>query len=165
MIVGDALFLFSTKTTIKNVTILLTVKKVIILSLVIVQVLMQSLFFLADGEFDCGSFKFFFLYICPCMLVLALISYLIYALIMGGEYCVVFEMTSEGISHTQVAKQFKKTKILAIIATMAGAASGSASLAGTGILAGSKNSLYTPFKKVYLIKVVRKRDVIYSSFS
>lgn len=38
------------------------------------------------------------------------LSYCIYAAVLGGKYCVVFEMDKKSVTHTQIAKQFKKRR-------------------------------------------------------
>ncbi len=46
--------------------------------------------------------------------VLITISYYIYAVFMGGKYCVLFEMDTKGVTHTQVARQFRRARRLGI---------------------------------------------------
>ena len=36
--------------------------------------------------------------------VLCLVGYLVYALMMGGKYCVLFEMDERGVNHIQMAR-------------------------------------------------------------
>ena len=80
---------------------------------------------------------------------------------MKGNYCVIFEMDGDGIRHTQLARQFKKAQVIGAIATALGASTGNLSLAGSGILAGSRNSIYTSFDKLDSVKVDKKRETIY----
>ncbi len=103
----------------------------------------------------------FWLYGFGGFLVIGGLSYCIYAAIQGGKYCVVFEMDKKGVTHTQVAKQFQKAQVLAALTTLAGAAKGSLSLMGTGILAGSHSSMKTDFRYVSRVKARRRRNVIY----
>ena len=89
------------------------------------------------------------------------IGFLLYSAIMKGNYCVIFEMDGDGIRHTQLARQFKKAQVIGAIATALGASTGNLSLAGSGILAGSRNSIYTSFDKLDSVKVDKKRETIY----
>ncbi|MBS1409245.1 MAG: hypothetical protein HPZ97_10335, partial [Oscillospiraceae bacterium] len=54
------------------------------------------------------------------MLALSLLAYLFYAAVMGGKYCVLFEMDENGIRHTQAPRQFKKAQLLAAITALSG---------------------------------------------
>ena len=94
------------------------------------------------------------------MLVLSTIAYYLYALMMGGKYCVWFEMDEQGVKHTQMPRQFKKAQILGHLLLLAGATTGNVGAAGQGLLVGSKQSTYSKFKQVKTIKPDRKRQVI-----
>lgn len=83
------------------------------------------------------------------IVVLVLIGYAITAAMYGGKYCVLFDMDEKGINHCQLPKQFKKAQAMGFITAIA---SGNPSLAGAGILAASRNSLYTSFEHVRSIK-------------
>jgi hypothetical protein len=101
-----------------------------------------------------------FLYMNIGMLVLSTIAYYIYAMLMGGKYCVIFEMDKKGINHIQMQKQFEKAKLIGIIGAMTGVVTGNIGATGTGILAGTKQATYSKFKLVKSVKVNRKRGVI-----
>ena len=94
------------------------------------------------------------------MFVLSTIAYYLYALMMGGKYCVLFEMDEKGVKHTQMPRQFKKAQILGNLLLLAGAATGNVGAAGQGLLVGSKQSTYSKFKQVRSIKPDRKHRVI-----
>ncbi|NLA26096.1 MAG: hypothetical protein GX878_01735 [Firmicutes bacterium] len=94
------------------------------------------------------------------ILVLFTFSYYIYALLMGGKYSVLFVMNSKGVSHTQLATQFKKAKKIAAIATVVGAVSGKPGVTGAGMLAMGGGSMYTEFKKVRSMKYNRRYCMI-----
>ncbi|MCQ2978652.1 MAG: hypothetical protein MJ245_02530 [Clostridia bacterium] len=91
---------------------------------------------------------------------LSIISYFILAGIYGFKYCVLFEMNDEGIKHIQMEKQFKKAKALAWVEAITGMVSGNATLAGSGLLAGTKNQLTTDFGRVKKVKVIKKHNTI-----
>ncbi len=92
--------------------------------------------------------------------VLVAISYYIYALFMGGRYCVLFEMDTKGVTHTQVARQFRRARRLGILAALAGIATGKPGIIGAGVLASTRDSMHTKFNKVNSVKVKRKRYTI-----
>lgn len=94
-------------------------------------------------------------------LVFGGLAYVLYAALQGGRYCVVFEMDEQAVTHTQIAKQFEKAQVAAALTVLAGAAKGSPTLMGTGLLAGSRDSMKTVFKEVRAIKANRRRHVVY----
>lgn len=101
-----------------------------------------------------------------CGLVLAIflgltiISMFVMAAIYKGKYIVLFEMDEKEISHIQVPEQFKKAQKLGKITAMAGAARGSFTTAGSGMLAASKQSSTSEFSKVRKVKPSRWLHVI-----
>lgn len=94
------------------------------------------------------------------MLALSLIAYLLYAAVMGGKYCVLFEMDENGIRHTQAPRQFQKAQLLAAITALSGMKSGHISTVGTGLLAGSKASSYSEWRLVKSIAVHPRLNLI-----
>lgn len=99
------------------------------------------------------------------LLVLAIImavstlGYYVYALIMGGKYCVMFEMDEKGVLHQQMPKQVKKAHIISAMTVLAGAAKGNVGTMGTGMLA-ARTSMYSSFSSVKSIEAFPKRHVI-----
>ena len=93
-------------------------------------------------------------------LVLSILSYLIYAFMVNGKYCVLFEMDEQGINHKQHEKQVKKSQLIGAIATIAGAAAGRPGMAGTGILAAARTSMYTGFDDVKELEFLPKEHLI-----
>ena len=65
-------------------------------------------------------------------LVLSIIGYLVFAFIIGGKYCVVFEMDDAGVNHKQHEKHVKKAQLIGAITALAGMAGGNLSTVGTG---------------------------------
>lgn len=94
------------------------------------------------------------------MLALSLLAYLFYAAVMGGKYCVLFEMDENGIRHTQAPRQFKKAQLLAAITALSGMKSGHIGTVGTGLLAGSKVSSYSEWHLVKSIAVHPRLNLI-----
>jgi len=93
-------------------------------------------------------------------LLFCTVCYYLYALVMGGNYCVLFEMDNEGIMHKQMRNGVKRAKILGAITAMGGIATGNYNTMGAGILAATKSSMYSSFKGVKSIEVFRSRNVI-----
>ena len=93
-------------------------------------------------------------------LVLSIIGYLVFAYIIGGEYCVVFEMDEEGINHKQHDKHVKKSELAGAITVLAGLAGGNLSTVGTGILAASRTSMLTYFDDVKELEILPKEHLI-----
>lgn len=86
---------------------------------------------------------------------LTLIGYLVYALIMGGKYIVLFIMDEEGVIHRQLDKQVKKAQATGALAVLLGAASGNVGAMGTGILSMTKSESQSEFSKVRKVKSLR----------
>ena len=112
--------------------------------------LMETLIFLAQAAaIMAGIF-----------LVLSIIGYLVFAYIVGGKYCVVFEMDEAGVNHKQHEKHVKKVQLTGAITTLAGAAGGSLNTAGTGVLAASRTSMLTYFDEVKELEILPKEHLI-----
>ena len=111
-----------------------------------------------DAEKTAENLKIYAYVILGATAISAL-SYLIYAAIMGGKYCVVFEMDEQGINHRQTDNQAKKAKKIAKATTIAGAASGSLSTMGAGMGA-SRTEMYSEFSKVKRVKPYPRKKLI-----
>lgn len=70
-------------------------------------------------------------------------------------------MDDLGINHIQLEKEYKKAQSLEFLTAMINISLGNVSLGGAGILAASRQNIYTSFKKVKSIKVNTKRNTIY----
>ena len=92
--------------------------------------------------------------------VLCLVGYLVYALMMGGKYCVLFEMDERGVNHIQMAPQVKKVEAISILTMLVGAMAGRPGVVGTGILAAARTSMYTAFADVRSVEPLPGRDLI-----
>ena len=93
-------------------------------------------------------------------LVLSIIGYLVFAFIIGGKYCVVFEMDEAGVNHKQHAKHVKKVQLIGAITSLAGVAGGNLSTMGTGVLAAARTSMYTDFEAVKELEILPKQHLI-----
>ena len=122
--------------------------------------LMMIISLIEDGFGDSiwSSFKFF-LYFVLGMTALVLISYFIYAAVMGFKYCVVFEMDDRGILHKQMPKQAKRAEILSALTVLAGLASRNVTTVGVG-MSTARTEMYTEFDKVRKMRVISRRSRI-----
>lgn len=91
---------------------------------------------------------------------LTILGVLLVAIIYKGKYIVLFEMDDKKVSHIQVPEQFKKAQKLGAITAMAGAARGNLTMAGSGMLAASKNASTSIFYRVRRVKPRRWLHVI-----
>ena len=93
-------------------------------------------------------------------LILSIVGYLVFAFIIGGKYCVVFEMDERGINHKQHQKHVKKSELIGAITILAGMAGGNLSTVGTGVLAAARTSMYTGFEEVKELEILPKERLI-----
>ena len=95
------------------------------------------------------------------MFVLCAAGYYIYALIMGGRYCVQFTMDERGVDHQQVKPQAEKARRIGMITALAGLFSRSVGRVGQGMtVAGSSGGMHSAFKDVKSIEAHKKRSLI-----
>ena len=92
--------------------------------------------------------------------VLSIVGYLLFAYIIGGKYCVVFEMDEEGINHIQHQKHVKKSELIGAITALAGLAGGNLTTVGTGVLAAARTSMLTYFDDVKELEILPKEHLI-----
>ncbi len=97
---------------------------------------------------------------CGIFLILGIIGYLVFSYIVGGKYCVVFEMDEAGVNHKQHEKHVKKVQLTGAITLLAGAAGSRLSTAGTGILAAARTSMYSNFDDVKELEILPKQHLI-----
>lgn len=124
---------------------------------------MVTLFDVFDGHYTFEEFlefwKFALIFIL-CAEAFVTICYFIYSLIMGCTYYVMFDMSDQGVTHTQMPKQFKKAQAMGWIAFIAGMAAKKPGVAGAGLLSASKQSMSSDWDKVKSIEIFRRRGVI-----
>ena len=90
----------------------------------------------------------------------SLLGYVVYALIMGGKYCVEFEMDESGVKHTQIAEQARKAKKLSALTMLAGAAAKRPTIVTAGYLSSAKTSSVSDFLNVRSVKVNKLTRVV-----
>ncbi|MBQ7715206.1 MAG: zinc ribbon domain-containing protein [Clostridia bacterium] len=110
------------------------------------------------GEVVLRNLKYFGYFVAG-MTALVGISYLIYAAIMGGKYCVIFEMDEAGVNHRQIPKQARKAEKIADFAMLAGLAAGKPYMFGAGAAA-ARTEMYSDFSKVKKVKDYPRRNII-----
>ena len=140
----------------KNPIILLTVLKIFLFVLVGMWVIFGLFRIGRDGFVGAFVAQTKELLIPAAILLgLSIAAYIILACIYGWKYCVLFEMNETGIRHIQMEKQYKKAQAIGWLTAMAGAISGKTGMAGTGLLAATKNEQATEFGKVKRMRVFR----------
>lgn len=145
----------------RNPAILITLIKVLLIS-VLILVFFMFIITLGDGLVEALSVAGTILgYGVPVMVVLLGVSYVLVGLLYGGKYCVLFKMDDKGVYHIQLEKQFKKAQALGLLTALVGLSGGNITAGGAGLMAATKQSLYTSFKKVKSVKAVRSRNTIY----
>lgn len=147
----------------RNPTILFTVFKVLGLSFFIVYLFVVSLTACDGGSrvwSEIVEVTVVFAAIMAGVLVLGTISYLILAAINGGKYCVLFEMDENGVTHTQMPKQFKKAEAMSTILILAGVAKGNVGRVGQGMMIRGHQSLSSSWKTVRSVSINRHLNTI-----
>lgn len=147
----------------KNPSLVITIWKVLLLAS-LVPALLIALLRLVDGDgltAALGSLLQVGGLVAAIVTALMLLAYPLVAVLNGGRYCVIFEMDELGIRHIHMQRQFRRNQLLAMLTVMAGALAGSPQVAGAGLLAGSRRSLYTAFSEVRAIEPKARRSVIH----
>lgn len=147
----------------RNPTILFTVFRVLALSMFIVYLFVCCVTIFGyhhDLLAQLWDITKVFVALIAFMLFLGAISYAIYSWINGGVYCVMFEMDEEGVTHTQMPKQFTKAQGLAKILTIVGAAKGNIGAVGQGMLIKGHQSLSSSWNSVKNIKINKNLNTI-----
>ena len=90
------------------------------------------------------------------MIALSWVSMVVYQYaVLGGRYRVIFEMDDDGVLHRQVTSQFLKSQKVSLAGFVIGLAAGKPGVAGANLLAATKSSSYSDFKKVRSVKPKR----------
>lgn len=134
----------------KNPSILLDVWKVLGITMLIVIVIVGFILVISgdldvDGMLGMGKAM---LITAAIMAVLSIIGYLVYALIAGGKYIVLFTLDEKEVVHQQMPRSAKKGQIIGDLAILAGLATGRMGTIGTGMLAKSRTSMPTTLSDV-----------------
>ncbi|ETA82476.1 hypothetical protein [Youngiibacter fragilis] len=145
----------------RNPAVLITTAKVLLISL-LVPALFMFFITLGDGFGEAIGITGMILgYGIVLLAGLLAIAYPLVGFINGGKYFVLFKMDDKGVNHMQLDRQFKKAQALGFLTALIGLSGGNLSAGGAGIMAATKQSLYTSFRKVKSVKAVRSRNTIY----
>lgn len=147
----------------KNPTLVITVWNILLLVALFPALLM---FFLSLGEgLGAALLTMIKIYALVAVIIsaLMLLAYPLVTWLYGGQYCVLFEMDKNGVKHVQMHKQFKRNQVLSMITVLAGIAAGNIQTTAAGVMAGTKQSIYSTFDKVKTVKINPKRNVIFLS--
>ena len=148
----------------RNPRIFITIVKVIGLSFLILYIMM-IVFTLIDGGPDVGedilSFTRVMAFVVLGAFVLTGISYVIYALALGGKYMVLFEMSEICIRHIQCEKQFEKAQAIGWLNIFMGAKQGNLAQVAGGKNVMMHSESISNFDKVTSIKARKRGHIIY----
>ena len=145
----------------KNPTIFILVWKIfffVILGIFAFMLIVDAIEGNLDTEVFLNMLKFLG-YFMLGMTALVVISFLIYAAIMGGKYIVMFTMDENGINHEQVPSQAKKARKIGEAAVIASLLAGNHGGLSAG-MAASRTSMYSDFSRVHRIKSCPRRHLI-----
>lgn len=112
----------------------------------------------ADGFpkiIDLGDFKYFL-----GLIIITLIGTALLILAIGNNYPTRYELTPQGVTFITLPKRRKKNNFIATLLIILGGASRNPSAVGTGVLAASRQNMYTNWKKVRKIVFNKKRRSI-----
>ena len=145
----------------KNPTLFILLMKIfffVILAIFIMMIIADAVNGYLDGELILNDLKLMGI-VFGIMTALAVVGYLLYAAIMGGKYCAMFEMDEEGINHKQLPRQVKKAQAISALTTLAGLFAGNSTTVGVG-LTSARSEMYTEFAKVRSVRPYPRRDLI-----
>ena len=145
----------------KNPTILITIYKVLGITLMICYLLIGTIVLISDGWEDLWNLTKGFSIVIPIFLVLGLIGYLIVALMYGGVYHVEFELNPKRLVHRQIKAQRKKSEKLGCLLAFLGVLAKKPGRVGQGLLVASHNETTSILANVESVKGKRRRNVIY----
>lgn len=91
---------------------------------------------------------------------LSVAGYFLYAVMMGGVYCVVFTMDEKGVLHEQHKAQAKKAGLIAEITILVGVMAGRPTTVGIGMNS-MRSKMYSKFSKVDRIRTERRKHIIH----
>lgn len=145
----------------KNPSILFTVWKVLGIGFS-VPLLLEVILLLKDGDLFkyLGPMLKWVVIVAFIIMLLSVVAYILVAAMNGWKYIVLFEMDEKGIAHIQLEKGMKKAEALAFLTMLIGATANSPTTMGAGMLAGSRDRIYSDFSKVKKVKAYPGRNLI-----
>lgn len=91
---------------------------------------------------------------------LALVGYVIFALIQGGKYCVMFTMDDKSVEFRPMPKEMKRAEAIATLNVLMGATAGNPTQVGIGLTSSAGNAMTSTFANVRSIQGYPRRGVI-----
>ena len=149
--------LYKNPAIIKEVGRMMGISLVIVLGLIFIFVMIDTIGTIAERFQFFAELAGIVLAIC---LVITILGYLLYSYMMGGTYCALFEMDENGVCNKAQEKHIKKAELISAITVIAGIASGRPGVAGTGMLASARTSMYTRFDSVKELEILPKQRLI-----
>lgn len=139
-----------------NPTIFLTVFKIFFYIILAGWLIFGTFLYLIHGDFK-GFLDFSegALIAIAGMAVLTFLGVLLLSALYGGKYVVLFEMDEQEIKHIQLPRQVKKAQALSLLTALVGIAAKRPTTVGAGLLASSKTTSTSEYKKVR--RVVARR--------
>ena len=133
-----------------NPTVFFDVVKVMFISLVIVAIIVL-LIGACSGDLTVDMLKGLGTGFCfgfGGIVALSLLGYIVYAIIVGGKYTVLFTLDEKELVHQEYGKTLEKAKLIGELTMLAGAAGGRVGTVGTGLLAKSRTTMTSELKNV-----------------
>ncbi|PRR83697.1 hypothetical protein [Clostridium vincentii] len=94
------------------------------------------------------------------LIFITIIGTVLLILLTGNKYPIRYEITPQGVTFITLDKRKKKNKIIALLLILLGAAKNNPTAVGTGLLASSRQNMYTNWKKVKKVIYHKKRRSI-----
>jgi len=91
---------------------------------------------------------------------LSLVGYVIFALMQGGKYCVLFTMDDTSVEFRPLPKEVKKAEAIGALNVLMGLAAGNATQVGIGLTSAAGNAMTSTFANVRSIRGYPRRSVI-----
>jgi hypothetical protein len=91
---------------------------------------------------------------------LALVGYVVFALMQGGKYCVMFTMDEESVEYRPLPKEMKRAEAIGALNVLMGLAAGNATQVGIGLTSAAANAMTSNFANVRSIQGYPRRGVI-----
>lgn len=126
-------------------------------------VALVTVFDLVDGNWgivDMGDRLRFDAIILGISVGLAVVGYVVFALMQGGSYCVLFTMDDTSVENRPLPKEMKKTEAIGVLNVLMGLAAGNPTQVGIGLTVASNDSMTSDFANVRSIQGHPRRGVI-----
>ncbi|MGI5869440.1 MAG: hypothetical protein ACOX9C_08370 [Kiritimatiellia bacterium] len=106
-------------------------------------------------------FKDFLLWSSVVTVGMLLLAFGVLTLFIGASYDVAFEMDEKGVEHTQQPRQHKRTRKMGLLTAFVGLLTLQPAVAGSGLMAASRWSMYSKFSQVDKVRGKARRNVIH----